>query len=222
MKKIKTIRFISIALLVCTANSCGIVSKARYGNGFKLNLWEVKAHETGNSKPEKPASKTRFAGIRPVPVTDSFTGAAISGPLKCELTLLNSESQPGKSINNAQANITNSFHHYEKIRPQNNPSQSPVRPMEPVTKKAGILFYGGLALSYIAEILGVLTPFLASVIGLAIIAGFVLAWIGLSNIRQSNNAYAGKGLAISIIVLYILAIIYVLLVFALLLLILSL
>lgn len=43
---------------------------------------------------------------------------------------------------------------------------------------------------------------------LAILLGFILAWVGLSRIKESGGSYGGRGLAISIIVLFILYIIF--------------
>jgi len=82
--------------------------------------------------------------------------------------------------------------------------------MEPNVKIASVLFYGSLILYVLYN--GIMGATLISILGLCILIAFILAWIGLSNIKQSFGGYAGKGMAISIIVLFILMLTYMLIV----------
>lgn len=84
------------------------------------------------------------------------------------------------------------------------------RPMEPNVKIASVLFYGPMIIFLLYS--GIIGAALSSILGLCMLIAFVLAWIGLSNIKQSFGGYAGKGMAISIIVLFILMVTYVLIV----------
>lgn len=210
MKKINPVRLINFTLLLCLINSCGIVSKARYGNGFKLHLWESKACENKKTNPGKSTSKMRLSGIRFLPVKDSIEHTLNPHHSIPSMSTFKSESKPPASDVVNKRNFPQTQDLKRNHKPLNSAENSELRPLEPVTKRAAIIFYGTLALIYITHYLGVFSPLLVSFFGLTLLLGFVLAWVGLSNIRHSYNAFGGRGLAVSIIVLYITMLLYML------------
>jgi len=193
--------------------SCGVVSKARYGNGLKINL-EFNRFKKDDNRPVKYKQKTKVRKF--IPVEDTSVG---NMPLK-EITPLNVLSRPqDKESSSADKNwsiipstllVKNKIKHLAKevqsssvlqdhrkkdlvLEPD---SKTYERYMEPNVTIAALLFYGGIAASFI--------PYINLIASIAILVGFIMALIGLRNIRLSDGAFKGYGLALSIVILFIL------------------
>lgn len=219
MKQIRKFSLLFAAIMLLS--SCGILTRTRYGNGLKLNLGSGLKKEqpsTASVKKEKKTAKLQFRPVFeesiPDQVSDTFKteAAGTSGLMK-----QNEKSKPRKlpvaKGSRFEKYLAKSQKHREKEAETMSPGVRDYRaPMEPNVKIGAILFYGSLIGSYLIQVTSDIATVLGPLMGLAMLIGFILAWIGLSNIRDSGGAYRGKGVAISIIVLFILGILYILLV----------
>jgi hypothetical protein len=92
-------------------------------------------------------------------------------------------------------------------------SKSDKRKTEPTVAAGALLFFGSIvANAYIVYSTLTFPPFAFLLLFLAFFAGMIMACIGLHKIKKSQNAYKGKALAISIIVLFFLSLISFLLI----------
>jgi hypothetical protein len=210
MKTLKTLS--AIAVMAILFSSCGVVTKARYGNGLKLNLGErwAKTETPENKGPQtkKAAKKWLLRPVEPEPIAEE-------GPAALQSLKSAANQAPGAntSVHKQSAQKTDPDKTPEtpetpSDRQVQNGADNAARPMEPNVKIASVLFYGPMIIFLLYS--GIIGAALSSILGLCLLIAFVLAWIGLSNIKQSFGGYAGKGMAISIIVLFILMVTYVL------------
>lgn len=212
MKTFKTLS--AIAAVAILFSSCGVVTKARYGNGLKLNLGERWAKtETKADKPEnrkQARKKLLFRPAEPEPIADESNTALNSS--KAAETLVSDANTAALKQNPIKTDVRKTPEALDKPsdRQVQSGADNAARPMEPNVKIASVLFYGPMIIFLLYS--GIIGAALSSILGLCMLIAFVLAWIGLSNIKQSFGGYAGKGMAISIIVLFILMVTYVLIV----------
>ena len=210
MKTLKTLS--AIATMAILFSSCGVVTKARYGNGLKLNLGErwAKTETPENKGPQtkKAAKKWLLRPVEPEPIADEGNTALNSS--KAAEAEATSPNTAALKQNPRKTDVRKTPEAIDKPsdRQVQNGADNAARPMEPNVKIASVLFYGPMILFFLYN--GVIGAALSSILGLCLLIAFVLAWIGLSNIKQSFGGYAGKGMAISIIVLFILMVTYVL------------
>lgn len=203
-------------------NSCGIITKTRYGNGLKLNLGERFRKEQGQAGTVRERKKPeRRLVFKPVSEEETLS-APQHAPEKAVMA-----ATPSKTVKKLQnfGKAGSIRHHDTRVSaPEKTISktaqgvQNYRPPIEPNVKIGAILFYGGILTNIFLS--GVSSAVAANVLGIivsiAILLGFILSWIGLSNIRDSGGAFRGKGIAISVIILFILGLIYILLLFLLL------
>lgn len=201
MKTTQLYLLLAICLLI---NSCGIISSTRYGNGLKLNIFENWGRENDDEKVDEKNEKTTEINEKDeVEITsvDEIENIAITEELAPEEVKLISENSLNtiqENLNQNQAQIAlNPTQENTKIA--NDPRlNNPERPMDIVSNIAGILFYGSIILIIIFALLEISTEILA----IPFYLGFILALIGLNRIKKSNGYYAGRGLDISIIVIF--------------------
>ena len=212
MNTVKTLS--AIAVVAILFSSCGVVTKARYGNGLKLNLGErwAKTETPENKGPQtkKAAKKWLLRPVEPEPIADEGSTAINSSKAaEAEATRPNTAAFK-QNAKKTDVRKTPEASDKPSDRQVQNGADNAARPMEPNVKIASVLFYGSLIFYFLYN--GIIGATLISILGLCILIAFILAWIGLSNIKQSFGGYAGKGMAISIIVLFILMVTYVLIV----------
>lgn len=196
----KTAQLLFLLALCILINSCGIISSTRYGNGLKLNIFENWGREKDD---EKVVKTTEINEKDEVEITsvDEIENIAITEELVPEEVKLISENSLNtiqENLNQNQAQIALSPTQ-ENTKIANDPRlNNPERPMDFVSNIAGILFYGSLILIIIFALLEIS----ADVLAIPFFLGFILAIVGLNRIKKSNGYYAGRGLDISIIVIF--------------------
>jgi hypothetical protein len=200
-------------IVLVTLSSCGVISKARYGNGLKINLdfgkdteknvvaknskakkkSTVKIQNTQNQVEETTVFSTEIAStISPFTNTENETSNANS-------TLNQFPKKPILEKIEKKKGIIKSY-----LKPNQVKLSNDDRPLERNAKWAAILFYGGMILALVIPIL----PFLMSVLGL------LLASFSLGVIKTSNYAYRGYGLALSVLIVFFAAfLLFLLLIF---------
>ena len=200
-------------IVLVTLSSCGVISKARYGNGLKINLdfgkdteknlvaknskakkkSTVKIQNTQNQVVETTVFSTEIAStISPFTNTENETSNSIS-------TLNQFPKKPILEKIEKKKGIIKSY-----LKPNQVKLSNDDRPMERNAKWAAILFYGGMILALVIPIL----PFLMSVLGI------LLASFSLGVIKTSNYAYRGYGLARSVLIVFFAAfLLFLLLIF---------
>jgi hypothetical protein len=196
-----------ISLFVCAAclSSCGVLSRARYGNGWKLN---IESNPFARSAP-KAAKKNQVRKYR-----DSVTEKrVVDHPQTEPLGHVSSVSDqvPEMIVAAKEKAKLSKGKRLGKLYPAAalkkpvamgqdvSVSQDYYVPVEPTVRTAAYLFYGGMIASLI--------PYVSILGYLAMTVGFILAIIGLRNLKLSDYAYRGHGLALSIVILYLLGLI---------------
>lgn len=193
-------------------NSCGVISHSRYGNGIKLNLFENWGNEKDdNEKVVKKTNKTAETNeIEQVTITsvNKVEDIAITEdivPEEKNILSQNSISSIPEKLKQNKAQIA-SGPIKEIKKNANDPRQNyEERRMEPVSSIAGILFYGSYAA---AIILAILDLPIFGILGFFFLLGFILACVGLHNVNKSGGYFAGKGLDISIIVVFCVSLLF--------------
>jgi hypothetical protein len=183
-------------LIITIVSSCGVITKTRYGNGLKVNLENnlfSKKEKTIENKAEK-AVKYHNNSNNLIATNSSHINLDSATFLNNnEIGAANLENDIVKNKTKNTAIILNKI--LEKTVPKAvNEEIAEIKPIEKHAKIAGWLFYGGLVGSFI--------PYLNILAFLACLIGFILAFVALAKIRESGDKYRGKGLAISIIVIY--------------------
>ena len=195
------IKITLLFIVLVTLSSCGVISKARYGNGLKINLDFSKDTEkkvvAENSKTKKKSTvKIQNTQNQVVETTDFSTEIASSistfnnienETSKANLTLNPLPKKPILEKIEKKKGIIKSY-----LKPNQVKLSNDDRPLERNAKWAAILFYGGMILALVIPII----PFLMS------IAGLLLASFSLGVIKTSNYAYRGYGLARSVLVVF--------------------
>ncbi len=189
---------ISVVLCVTLLSSCGVITKSRYGNGVKIDMGNglfAKKEKTEELKAEKAVKLGKANKEEPI---------ANASP-----AIINAENMQKDTIENSffKTQLVHFANKNIKIKPKYKVAKTHVVkksndyevPVEPHAEIAAWLFYGGLV--------GLLIPFVNILAGLAMIAGFVLAIIALVKISDSEYQLRGKGIAISIIIVFPLIII---------------
>jgi hypothetical protein len=189
--------------------SCGVITKARYGNGLKINLeTRLFSKHTNTDQSKKTTFKSKRKPTQMNEKIDSVIFVAeefhIEEPETNTLQNISEspvtvESQIEKtkdktSIKSKLLDLKKEISLKKLLNPivKKQVENDGYRPYERNAKWGAILFFGGLIIPYC---------------GILIIPGFVLSIIALGNIRRSNFAYRGYGLAVSVIVLFIITLI---------------
>jgi fumarate reductase subunit D len=200
-------------IVLVTLSSCGVISKARYGNGLKINLDFGKDTEKNvvakNSKAKKKSTVKIQNTQNQVEETTVFS------------TEIASTISPFTNTENETSNTNSTLNQFPKkpilekiekkkailktyLKPNQVKLSNDDRPMERNAKWAAILFYGGMILALVIPII----PFLMSVLGI------LLASFSLGVIKTSNYAYRGYGLARSVLIVFFAAfLLFLLLIF---------
>ena len=198
MKKTLKIYICIFALL--GLQSCGIVTKTRYGNGLKINLGSRLENE--KQKPNHSFSKSK---LKPqLKLTDY---KHISIPLE---NIYQYPSIQYFTINKSKSLKTNSalkhpiscipvlkgIKTHKKFKTIEPPKIK--KKVEPHVKIGGILFYA----SILAYIMLSYFPFtiLVSIIGMALLAGIVLTLVGKKFMKKNPDQFRGKGLMWSVLI----------------------
>lgn len=221
--ELKLLLSITVILLL---SSCGVITKARYGNGLKLNIESnLFARKDKSETPKTPAKKKKM-----VPQVTDVPVAAVP-TISIDSNVLNSSIQSGASteIPNTHSALIDKKKFQKKVPAKSkgiskvlNPIKKLVddkknKKIEPNTEIAAWLFYGSLVLNFALIYSGLAIPgIISTLLSIATIVGVVLAFVGLRKIKLSGNEYRGYGIDISIIVLFFLSILYLMFVIALL------
>lgn len=211
-------------LLLLLLNACGVITKARYGNGLKLNIESNLFARKSPSNIQTSVSKKR-SKIKTPPVksdsnkhvteiiyvaSDPALNDAVIAPEFINAPL--QQSMPKASRKNA---LKDALKDGKKSVLNYAANQSEKRKTEPTVAAGAWLFFGSLvANAYLIYSSLAFPPFVFLLLFLAFFTGMILACIGLHKIKKSQDTYKGKALAISIIVLFFLSLISFLLVLA--------
>ncbi len=182
--------YLKILFVIFIFSSCGIISKTRYGNGYKLNIEfnkkEKNKYFVAKSAQKKTLNLSKLLEKRDQK-TDSNTFSTYfveTGPLhKVSKLKIDYKFEKVKKPISKLKNIN-----VQKTLLENKP-KTEKKPLEKHIKVAAWLFYGGLVLIIFLPLIG----------GLMMLAGFILAIISYINIRRSGYELRGEGLAVSII-----------------------
>lgn len=197
-------------------SSCGVISKTRYGNGFKINVnWGKDSEKKISTKPFKDKKKST-QNIEQTPnITEVLTDITTEySPTFVTLPTVKKENIIAHSFEN-QLPKKPIIEKIEKkkaiiksyIKPNQPKLKNDERPFEKNALWGGILFYGGI-------LLGILVPLISTI---TTIIGLVLSIIGMGNIKRSGYLFKGYGLALSVVIVFLLSLLYVLFILALLL-----
>lgn len=220
MKKLlnmkKTLYFLGVILLL---SSCGVVTRTRYGNGLKLNLgnrWTAAEKKQDRQEKKAPMTGTIQSVLPPSHASEDFrtedfdkntsAGTILTGCAPLAAPELKPEIHRQKQADKkVYRPIVEKILQKNKTKTVNTipeeTSQEYYRPVEPNVKVAGWLFLLAILMSALA------VPLVG---GIAALISYILCWIGLGNINRSMGALRGKGLAVTIIVLYSLALLFTL------------
>jgi hypothetical protein len=203
----KIYSWLFISLMVVSLCSCGVISKAKYGNGLKLNL-EL------NLGRDKSKAKTNLLeqSRRDYKKFAAEYNKENQGPHQ---SFANADSVLNKQIILDEEIMTFTIREHHKIKKiKKKAADIPIDPeigkatktggreLETYTACAGIMFYGSIMWFIIAAALGItIGSFLITILSISIAIGFLLAIIGRQVIRKNNYTQSGRWLASSIIVL---------------------
>jgi hypothetical protein len=187
-----------IALLVL--QSCGMVTKTRYGNGLKLNLGIRNEKENpqvpnrfakSNLKPQvnlnfSSHADIPFENLKPVSSLKTFPKNK-SKSFKTNTVLMHSKSKTSylKEITLKK--------NYKILEPSKTKKK-----IEPHVKIGGILFYASILGSIIMSLFPI--PLLASILGLSLLAGIVLTLVGKRFMKKNPDQFRGNGLLWSVLI----------------------
>ncbi|MEZ4804201.1 MAG: hypothetical protein R2852_01580 [Bacteroidia bacterium] len=196
----KTKSYIFVCTFILLTNvfsSCGVITRARYGNGLKLNI----GHRYANKNDDRvKTAKTKNLEIKTSDATVNRSENIKYRDQNDSVSLADGSSKnpENKTKTNRKAKtrkLINKIAHIDIIPKQERPVAYNDIPIEPTIKVAAYLFYGGFLLSVI--------PYINLIAGIMVLVGFILANIGLRDLRLSGYAFRGRGLAISIIAVYL-------------------
>lgn len=220
MTKLKLL--IPLALLLLLFNACGVITKARYGNGLKLNIESNLFARKDQSPPKlvvpkkknKPKSSNKLLdSTRLLPELNDVAIAFLPDST-LGTTALNHTAQTHKQHSRSRHHVLKSaFKDGKKSIFYYTSSRSEKRKTEPTLAAGAWLFFGSIvANAFIVYSTLTFPTWVFLLLFLAFFTGMILACIGLHKIKKSQNAYKGKALAISIIVLFLLSLISFLLI----------
>lgn len=196
----KTLKIYACLFALIGLQSCGIVTKTRYGNGLKINLGnrlENEKHQTNFNfskskfKPQLKLSNYKhnsipLENINPISSIQHFTKAK-SKSLKTNSAF----KHPISSISILKG--IKIYKNYKTIEPPKFKKK-----VEPHTKIGGILFYasilGLVVLSYFPVFI------LVNLMVLALLAGIVLTLIGKKVLKKNPEQFRGKGFMWSVLI----------------------
>ncbi len=205
-----------LLIVLITLSSCGVISKARYGNGLKINLDFGKDSEkkitTKHPKEKRKQTPILQKNQTPIEETTLFSSDVVTAITPFS----NLENEVYKS--NFEINQIPKKPLFDKIEKKKAFLKSYLKPNQPKLNNddrpyernamwGGIFFYGGL-------ILGLLVPIFFAIMALP---GLLFSAYSLGVIKTSGFAYRGYGLARSVfVVFFVLMIIALILIAALL------
>lgn len=188
-------------LVLVTLSSCGVITKARYGNGLKINLDFGKNSEK-NVVAKKSKEKRKQTPILQQTQTPIEETTLLSSDIVTAITpFSNLENEVYKS--NLEINQIPKKPLLDKIENKKAILKSYLKPNQPKLKNddrpyernamwGGILFYGGL-------FLGLFIPFISIVM---VLPGLLFSAYSLGVIKTSGYAYRGYGMALSVLAVY--------------------
>jgi hypothetical protein len=195
MKKTLKIHTGIIALLLL--QSCGIITKTRYGNGLKLNLGNRLENEKQQSnysfsksklKPQLKLTNYKHNSI-PLEYTNPISSIQ-------DFTKIKSKSFKTNSALKQPISVLKDIKMHKNFKSIEPPKIK--KKVEPHTKIGGILFYasilGLIVLSYLPVFM------LVNLLVLALLAGIVLTLIGKKVLKKNPNQFRGKGLMWSVLI----------------------
>jgi len=203
-----------LALIAIVLNSCGVITKARYGNGLKLNIEsnlfskKSKSETVAKEKKKTPLQKTSQTPTEKA-AEDAITedNSEIVTTISPDKTL-HFQSEKEADIMKILPGVENSTRSRIKDKIDSSKSSSatkntktPSREMEPLATTAGVLYYGGLVGNILYSYSALYIPLISTLLSLAVLIGFILAIIAYSNIRRNGFEKRGAGLSLSIIIL---------------------
>ena len=196
----KTFKIYVCIFALIGLQSCGIVTKTRYGNGLKLNLGigSEKENQQAQNRVPKSNFKPQFKVYHKSNKTIRLENLNPVSSLKI-LAKNNSESFRTNSAIEHSISIIPSlkglkiYKDYKAIEPAKIKKK-----IEPHVKVGGILFY----VSILGSLLISLFPFplLASILGLGLLAGIVLTLIGKKFMKKNPEQFRGNGLMWSVLI----------------------
>ncbi len=224
MTKLKLL--IPLALLLLLFNACGVITKARYGNGLKLNLEFGRLAKNHPTITQKISHKKQT--ICPVKllhkdsqylVFNSNLFSSKNLTMKQSEKTLDYPSNICPDSNNTlpssykKSSLLKALIFQTKLDRPGKVETSSKLPIEPNTKWAAVLFYGAIITNAIILSLGIKVASIVFLpIAIAYVLGFILAVVGLRRIHDSGNAFRGKKLAKSIVIIFLSIMAYFLLV----------
>lgn len=186
--------------------SCGVITHARYGNGYKLNIGNTWGK--GEGKTDYNNSSKKSAAYDPVKYRNSNTLSIVKNPVSYNE---NSEVKPIESSDIESMDIDTIFQKktskqkafiYDSIGALDLRSNEEIeQPVDPYINTASYLFFPSLLIMLMLIVSGGLIQMAA--IGLIMFIVYcstaILSIIGLVNIHVRKKPYRGTGLAIGIL-----------------------
>jgi hypothetical protein len=199
-----------VVILLITMSSCGVITKARYGNGLKLNV------EFNGFKREKQKEKTTTIRVsrKDKALEKTVEKETLTEVVDTAISMVPSVSASIEKIADEEKNKVSKTKKFfngakkvikaevAKVVAQKPNKRNGEGPMEPNTLVAAILFYGSIVLQVALSFSEfAFIPGLSTVLSLCVLAGFILAIVGLHKHKRSDYAYSGYGLALSIVII---------------------
>jgi hypothetical protein len=204
----KLVVFFLIALVF---SSCGVISKARYGNGFSIHI-ENNWFGKNDVKKEKKIEKNDFQ--------DSFSNTLLTqktkvGPFENDVTpprfqtvetIITQPNQGEENLSSSEIKLDQKSEqaiHTEKKSLKTIPRKvefsGSTNQLEP--NVAWALAFLILSIIVLIASNSMYIPFAGLIFTISLILSLTLAIVSLGKIKQSNGEYSGKGLAIFLIIL---------------------
>lgn len=187
-------------LIITLLSGCGTLTKMRYSHGYKVNIeWSGKKDAPVDETflPLKAVKKRRVITSENTTAVKEKRDTVLSTPKNCDVNY--SE----KSLNRRKAPLKPAVKFFVVPDLTNDK-----KPMEPHIAAGGMMFYGGYAVSFLFSFLMdiLLLPVFVFLLPAAfILAGFIFSITGLHRFNLAPNDFRGEGLAISVIVLFIIS-----------------
>lgn len=196
----KTLKIYAGIIALLMLQSCGIVTKTRYGNGLKVNLGnrlENEKHQSNYSFSKsklKPQLKLIHYKHNSIPLEYSNPISSIQDFNKIKSKSFKTNSalkHPISSISLLKGIKMNK--NFKTIEPPKIKKK-----VEPHVKIGGFLFYGSLlgliVLSYLPVFI------LVNLLVLALLAGIVLTFIGKKVLKKNPEQFRGNGFMWSVLI----------------------
>lgn len=219
-------RFFPLFLFILVFSSCGVVTKARYGNGYKLNVGDWFSKEGDIAKtPKEKSSKPRTKIVGVSEYSSPNTTEALPTELANEPEILAKTEENQNTYPKALPAWNDQIEKDEvDVLTQQSTNQvldevvrhrveEPDKPLEPISTLGAILFYGGSALSLVFEYL-LFSYVLYQLLGLLITLGALFSLIGLVRHLANPGRFRGIAWPISVLVVVFIYIALALLILA--------